>query len=74
MAKNKTTARASRDLFSVSLDFDIILFKLANIEEDLKERGHNIRELDQLDSLKRAVKYVQDRADKIRKEWENGKQ
>lgn len=74
MAKNKTIAKASRDLFSVSLDFDIITFKLANIEEDLKERGHNIKELDQMDTIKRVVKYAQDRVNNIRKEWDNGKQ
>ena len=70
---NKTRQRASRDLFSVSLDIDIISFKLKNIREDLEEAEGCLEELEALQSLALRVRDLQNRTGAIIRSWDNAK-
>ena len=70
---NKTRQRASRDLFSVSLDIDIISFKLKNIREDLEEAEGFSEELEALQSLGLRVSDLQNRIGAVRRSWDNAK-
>lgn len=72
---SKTIKRASRDLFSVCLDLDIICFKLDNIEDDLEAsaKNCNAEEL-QIAEIRSALKKAQALADEVRKEWDHEKE
>ena len=71
---SKTIKRASRDLFSVCLDLDIICFKLDNIEEDLEEsaKNYSAEEL-QIAEIRGALKKAQALADEVRRGWNSAK-
>lgn len=67
--------RAARDLFSVSLDLDIIEFKINNIIEDLEEeKTETIEERGQLKNLKERARALRKLCESVRIGWEHEKQ
>lgn len=77
MAKNDKL-KAARDLFSVSLDLDIIDFKLNNIIEDLADgwdptlEGYK-EEQKQAKDIKERARALRKLCESVRLSWERGK-
>ena len=72
---DKTIKRASRDLFSVSLDLDLIDFKLNNIIEDLQEDDFFIfeKEIKSAKDLKERARALRKLCESVRVGWDNAK-
>ena len=69
----KIKARAARDLFSVSLDLDLIDFKLNNIIEDLEEeKPQTVEEVHSLKDIKERARALRKYCEAVRLGWENG--
>ena len=66
--------RAARDLFSVSLDLDLIDFKINNIIEYLEEeKTVTIEERGQLKDLKKRARALRKLCESVRIGWEHGR-
>lgn len=63
--------RAARDLFSVSLELDIIDFKLQNVLDDLEDGWDSYpEEINKVRDLKERTKALLKLCESIRIEWE----
>ena len=64
--------KASRDLFGVALDLDLVLFKLDNIAEDLQEeKKHYSAERLEIVALASMIKTAQKQAEALRIRWDH---
>lgn len=70
----KIEERAARDLFSVSLDLDLIDFKLNNIIDDLEEeKAETLEKAQQVKDLKERARALRKLCESVRIGWEHGR-
>ena len=66
----RTKRKATRDLFSVSLSLEMIIFALSNIKEDL-DFDFMVDDVFCIEHLRDEVKKVKEHADNLRTSWEH---